>query len=184
MCSGETTRSCNGNADCNLGTCSAGTCTGDPNENCVTNADCDLGGCTSIGSGAQRQPNDCSDLTCTSIGDGLGECQAAGVGDSAMYCDGQLRANGEPFLTCNNNSDCSVIDGICDGGDCGDCTISKVKGCFVDPLQVSGTPDIDDPVVVTTFCTVPTSSVAVNAALKPPGPARGVIQFETLRNFF
>jgi hypothetical protein len=184
LCSGDVSRSCNGNTDCDLGTCSAGSCTGDPSETCATNADCDLGGCTSIGSGAARQPNDCSDLTCTAIGDGLGECQAAGPGDSAMYCDGQLRANGEPFLTCGNNSDCSVIDGICDGGNCGDCTISKVKGCFVDPVQVSGTPDLADPVVVTTFCTVPTSSVAVNAGLKPPGPARGVIQFETLRNFF
>ncbi len=184
LCSGDITRTCNGNADCNLGTCSSGTCTADPSETCATNADCLLGNCSAIGSGAQRQPNDCSDLACTPIGDGLGECQAGGIGDSADYCDGQLRASGKPYLTCLNNSDCSAIDGICDGGDCGDCTLTEIKGCFVDPIQVSGLPDQNDPLVVTAFCTVPTSSTAVNAGLKPPGPVRGIIQFETLRNFY
>jgi len=194
MCDNDPSVSCATNGDCDFGTCSVtdcdlgacvdGTCTGDSFQVCATNADCDKGSCSTPGAGETRVPNGCSDLNCTPIGGGLGECLAGAPVDSDEFCDGQLRANGEPFLTCSSNGDCGALDSICDGGDCGDCEISKVKSCFVDPIDPAGTADQNNPVGAGALCVPPTSSTALNGATKLPGPARVVAEFESLRNFF
>jgi len=183
VCSGASTLPCNSNAECDLGECVGSVCANNAEYSCSTNADCNKGACASSGAGDSRYPNGCSDLTCTPIGDGLGECQAGDTSDVTSFCDGQLRANGQPYLTCAVNSDCSSLDPVCNDGDCGACTVTTVRTCFVDPIALNGVADPIEPIGVSAFCIPPTSNVSVNAATKLPGAGRAIVQLELLRNF-
>jgi hypothetical protein len=156
QCSGLTTLPCNSDAEC---------------------ADAGAGTCTTNGGGqaASRQPNQCGDTICV---DDLGEtdrgsCSGAGPVDN--FCDGLTRANGEGILSCNTNGDCSSFEGgagdVCPGNDCGNCSLSKIRTCFLDPIELAGTPDVDNPILVGTFCVPPTSNGGVNASAGTPGPA-------------
>jgi hypothetical protein len=156
--------------------CACGVCSIDTAKPCVNNGDCLVGEgtCTSNGGGqaADRRPNQCSNLTCTDIGGGRGECTAAGPGDTLTYCDGQLRASGQGYITCSDNVDCGSFDPICSGGDCGDCTLARTRPCFVDPIVMTGSPDADAPLLAGTFCLPPTTNNAINATTGNPGPGR------------
>jgi hypothetical protein len=73
--------------------CACGVCTGDTSLACRNDAECataGVGTCTTYGGGAakKRQPNSCSDNTCTDIGQALGRCNAGAGGDSTTFCDG------------------------------------------------------------------------------------------------
>ena len=157
--------------------CACGVCSLDTGLACVNNADCDLGTqgtCTTNGGGlaASRQPNACSDVTCTDVGGDRGECSAGGPSDALKYCDGMLRGNGDGHLFCSNNADCDVHDSSCPGGDCGLCTSVKVRPCFNDPIVASGAADPDAPLLAATFCMPATLNSAVNQHVGWPGPAR------------
>ena len=195
------------NCDFPLGylNCACAVCSGDSGPACNANADCSSAGagtCTSNGGGASRQPNACSDQNCTDNLDGTGSCLA---GPDVKYCDLQLRANGKGFLTCGSNADCATLDTFCDphcdndgadcgsnadcsaggicSGNCGNCTLSETRSCFLEPIQSSGIADADKPVVATTFCVPPTNSSGINQATGMPGPSRTIIQLETRRNY-
>ena len=128
-------------------------------------------------------------------------CIAGGIGDKQNddYCylppaDMMAAGNGANLCSpatpcakcrgaCTTNADCVALDEEC-GGDCGDCTLTQTRSCFVDPIAVSGVADTQTPLGVSTFCIPPTSNVGINEVSGLPGPSRTLIQLRTLRNFF
>jgi hypothetical protein len=161
-----------------MAACACGVCNVTQTQPCRNDTECPGGEtCTSKGSGQNRQPNDCSNLVCTDIGDEKGECQAGAPSDSLKFCDGVLRASGEPYVSCDSGgqADCDFTE--CDlstpGVDgCGNCTLTKTKTCFLDPIAADGVADVNNPLLVSTFCIPPTISAAINTTGGLPGPAR------------
>ena len=155
VCSGDTTLACNDDQVCK---------------------DLDVGDCVSSGGGAVRVPNKCGDGVCVDVGNGNGECGAAGPVE--YYCDNMLRANGRGLLSCQTDEDCAAYASQCGDGGCGLCTIAEPRSCFLDPITATGhaTPDGAD--MVTTFCVSPTASAAVNVVAGLPGAARFKVNFD------
>lgn len=54
-----------------------------------------------------------------------GECT---TGPERMFCDGALRASGEPFISCNTDLDCRATD--CGIAPCGNCTLLLPGACL------------------------------------------------------
>lgn len=160
--------------------CACAVCTGDASQACNSDAECAAtltGTCTSGGGGVPRQPNACSDLTCTDVGGGLGQCAD---GPDVMACDGAIRANGDGFVLCSDDSECEV--GAI-GFDAGTCTQVQPRPCFLDPVTAAGAPDPDQTVMISTFCVPPTSSSGVNAATGLPGPSRTEVELGIERQY-
>jgi hypothetical protein len=154
--------------------CACGVCSGDGTYPCRNNTECSdagLGACTSFGQGTARKPNGCSDAVCSPdpANPGMGICLA---GPSVTNCDGAVKANGDGYIGCDTDFDCSSLDEVCPGGDCGNCTLTEDRSCFLDPIVLSGVPDPDNPLLATTFCVPPASSVSVNNASGLPGAGR------------
>ena len=97
-----------------------------------------------------------------------------------MACDGALRADGDGFVLCSNDSECEV--GAI-GFDAGNCTQVQPRPCFLDPIAAAGTPDPNQPVMVSTFCVPATSSSGVNAATGLPGPSRTAVELGVERRY-
>jgi hypothetical protein len=157
--------------------CACSTCSLDNTVACETNADCPgLGVCRTDGlhGGALRQPNGCNDLTCNDQGGEEGECNA---GPNDTYCDDFLKGSGGGIITCGTNTDCSEGSTGVPGG-AGNCSLSEPRSCFLNPIDADGTPGSEGAVLVSTFCSAPTSSAAVNGAAGTPGPARLSLDFE------
>jgi hypothetical protein len=164
----------------NSESCACAVCSGDASQACNSDAECAAtltGTCTSNGGGAVRQPNACSDSTCTDIGGGRGECQA---GPDVKACDGVVRANGGGYVLCSSDSECQV--GAI-GFDAGNCTLVETRSCFLDPVVATGSPDSDQAVMVAGFCVPPTSSSGVNAATGLPGPSRVTVELGIERSY-
>ena len=161
--------------------CACGVCSGDQTLPCVDDAACAdalAGTCTSIGSGVSRNPNQCSDSICTDLGGEIGTCDA---GPTDTFCNGTLDASGEGYLQCDDNDDCAVIASLC-GGDCGTCTATRERACFLNPIEATGTPSTENPILISTFCLPPTANVSINEVTGSPGPVRvHVEQLTTLR---
>ena len=172
MCSGDQTVPCRNDGECALGPCTGGTCAGNSLLTCSTNADCNLGVCNAQGLGVARKPNDCSTFAeCNPDpdrpGGEYGECSNTFI----KGCDGVLRANGKPLITCNSDATCISTD--CGGGSsCGLCTLQDNKPCYLNPITSTGTPDLDEPTLTATFCLGPTTSTSINQISGTPGPAR------------
>jgi hypothetical protein len=164
----------------NTEACACAVCSGNASQACNSDAECQAtssGTCTSTGGGTARQPNACSDLECTDIGDNRGECAA---GPDVMACDGVIRANGLGYVLCSNNSECQV--GAI-GFDAGQCTLVETRPCFLDPIVADGAPDPDRAVMVAGFCVPPTSSTGVNSATGLPGPSRVKVELGIGRSY-
>ena len=158
--------------------CFCGVCSGDNTKSCEKDTDCSdlsLGVC-GRGNGVDRKPNNCTDGVCNDVGaTDRGECAPA---DDDNYCSGVLFASGRGVIPCNTDSDCeSYISGssnpddwVCQGNDCGTCSVASPRSCFLDPIQVTGTPDTENPTMVGTFCLPPSSNGSVNSATGSPGP--------------
>jgi len=164
--------------------CACSTCSGDNTVACNTDAEClGFGGTCRVDGlhgGATRVPNACNDGTCDSIGGGEGECDGAdapsvGTGPTDLYCDAFLKGNGGGIVTCATNADCDVgVVGVA----AGNCLLEADRPCFLDPIAADGTAGSEGAVLVSTFCSAPTSSGAVNGAAGTPGPARLALDFE------
>jgi hypothetical protein len=164
----------------NAEACACAVCSGDASQGCNDDSECAAtmtGTCTSTGGGTPRQPNACSDLTCTDVGGDRGECAA---GPDVSACDGVLRANGGGYVLCSNDSECEV--GAI-GFDAGNCTLVEPRPCFLDPIVANGTPDPDQPVMVAGFCVPPTSSSGVNSATGLPGASRVEVELGIARGY-
>jgi hypothetical protein len=159
--------------------CACSTCSLDNSVPCNSNAECSglgLGVCRVDGlhGGVSRQPNGCNDLTCNDQGGEEGECNA---GPNDLYCDGFLKGSGGGIITCASNTDCSAgTTGVVGGA--GNCSLTEPRSCFLDPIDVDGTPGSEGAVLVSNFCSPPTASGAVNGAAGTPGPARLSLDFE------
>jgi hypothetical protein len=148
--------------------CHCGLCTGNTQIACASNADCSVaGGTCERRADGDPQPEQCDVAGCLDAGGGEGECEATGPID--RFCDAVLRANGEGFIGCNNNGDCL---GVNIGIAAGNCTLSKIRECFLDPITATGVEDANAPVGVATFCIPTTSNGAINSVAGLPGPGR------------
>lgn len=159
-------------------TCACQVCSGDTSLPCNSDSECAAAGagtCSSAGAGAAPLPNGCTDGVCTDNGDGTGSC---GAGPVNNFCDGQLRANGDGYLTCSSDADCDTLDSVCDGGDCGSCVAFGNRSCYVDPIEASGQAGLNGAFLVSTFCNPPTSSSSINEATGNPGAGRVQLDFD------
>lgn len=160
--------------------CACAVCSNDPARACDSNAECTAPGtCTSPGAGQPRQPNACSDLTCTDVGDGVGQCAN---GPAVKYCDGIVRANGRGYLTCEDDTTCQN-SAIGTPGQAGDCILVEPRSCFLDPIAAAGTPDPDRAIMVAAFCVPPTGSTSVDAGTGLPGPSRIAVELGIDRTY-
>ena len=57
----------------------------------------------------------------------------------------------------------------CNEGDCGACTVSRQRSCFLDPIRVEGREDPRQPLLAGIFCVPPTASAGRNSAWGLPG---------------
>jgi len=147
--------------------CPCSVCTNDSTAPCSSNADCSGGGsCERIGN-QNPNPDLCNPLfTCQDIGGGEGECAS---GPDELSCDGIVRANNTGFISCFTNADC---DPTVIGVDAGNCTLSKRRKCFLDPIVATGSPDPGTPVGAAAFCIPPTANSGINGVAGLPGPGR------------
>lgn len=170
---------CTFNSGNNPLSCACAVCTGGANIPCNGDTDCPGGEtCTSKGPGNDTQPNACSNLTCDA-----GKC-TAGVGDDIVrYCDNYLRGDGQGILICASNTDCTVVDPVCPGGNCGNCELVTTRSCFTSGLGGEsiavdgGQSGTDGAVLASGFCVPPTGSASVNSATGLPGPSRIISVF-------
>ena len=165
--------------------CACAVCSGDGTFPCRDDAECaaeGLGTCTSFGQGAARKPNGCSDAVCSPdpANPGMGICNA---GPSVTNCDGALKANGDGYIGCSTDFDCAQLNSECPDNDCGSCTLAEDRSCFLDPIALNGVSDIDNPLLATTFCVPPASSVSVNNASGLPGPGRVLLDSIPTRTY-
>ena len=148
--------------------CFCSQCSGDGTIPCSSDADCAAAGagvCAQIGT-TDPLPNQCVGNPCVDVGGGEGEC--SGLAPD-QFCDAVVRADGTGFISCITNADCDVgVIGIA----AGDCSLSKTRDCFLDPIVATGTPDPDNPVSVAVFCAAKTSSPGINSVSGLPGPGR------------
>jgi hypothetical protein len=151
--------------------CHCGICSNDATRPCHANTDCSAPGVCQKKTNFEPLPNQCTDAFCTDVGDGEGECDGAGPAD--LGCDGILRANGEFFIFCVNNADCDPNN---IGINAGNCTLGKLRDCFLPTITATGNPDPVAPVTAATFCAASTANVAINAVTGLPGPGRVVLQ--------
>ena len=105
---------------------------------------------------------------------GEGECN---VGPDNKACDGLTRANGEGFIQCTSNVDCSIGN---IGVAAGNCTQTKRRECFLDPIVAIGSSAVpNEPLQAAVFCVPPTANAAINTVAGIPGPGRVVNQTRT-----
>ena len=100
--------------------------------------------------------------------------ELSNVLDSGFVCD---------------NADCDALDPDCPGGDCGSCTLLQNRACFPDPMGAHGSDAVAGAVpsasvygaeLVSTLCVPATSNPVVDTSVGLPGPARLLIDFDTL----
>ncbi|HYC55966.1 MAG TPA: hypothetical protein VEL28_13610 [Candidatus Binatia bacterium] len=147
--------------------CPCRVCSGNSNVGCSSDADCielNAGTCTA-GGGAGIQPNQCDEFLC-------GEDSFCSIGPIDKYCDGVTHPDGRGFLSCTTDLDCSANGH-------GACTISDLRRCYTDPIQVDGVADPFNPVTGAIFCIPPTTSPAVNVTGGIPGPGVFVLDFSS-----
>ncbi len=181
----------NQSSNCFCGVCGSGLGT----DSCDTDQDCDLADddtingsddCAAAAPGAPRLPNNCSDGICVPTGGQTDRGLCSGTPDYEKYCDGALSADGAGIIKCANDASCDVQisdsinpdDWVCEGNDCGNCSIQVVRSCFLDPIALTGTPDTERPILVGTFCLPPSGNGSVNDTTGSPGPA--VVQTDSV----
>ncbi len=143
-----------GQCSANSPLCEGGT---EPGTTCAVDADCDGGG------------------TCITESPNI-----------ETFCSGMVFANGKGVIACGTDGDCAASETgnpdpatwVCPNDDCGTCTVNSFVSCFLDPIEITGTPDPTNPILVGTFCLPPSSNTAVNTTTGSPGP--GVVQTDSL----
>ena len=164
--------------------CACAVCSGDTSLPCNSDEECaavDAGTCSSNGGGAARWPNSCVNGICE-LGEGKDESLYAETGECLngpidTFCDGVTHPNGEGYIPCTSDAECAVMADEC-GGDCGTCSLAKLRSCFIDPIDGQGHANQHGADLVSVFCAPPTVSSAVNEAGGTPGPGRIRINFD------
>ncbi len=152
-----------------LDTCHCGQCSLDTSIPCASDAECGASGPCTIASGHLQ--NKCSDPgVCIDTGGTEGEC---GVGPNDKFCDGIVRANGNGFIGCLVDGDCSVLN---IGVAAGTCTVNDIRDCFLSTISAQGAADPDFPVAASVFCIPETGNGGINSVAGLPGPARIINQ--------
>jgi len=149
--------------------CPCATCSGDPSVACSSDAECaalEAGTCSRSASLVVPEPNACDGGICSDLGAERGACE---TGPIDSFCDAIVRADGRGFLGCSSNADCSEAS---IGVDAGDCALSELRRCFLDPIVATGRAHPAAPLGAAAFCTPATTSGGVNNVTGLPGPTR------------
>jgi len=167
---------------CASGTCHCSVCSGDVLVGCSSDAECIAAGAGTCGAnlGVQNpSQNKCDGGPSNCVADpanpGMGTCSAGPFDD---FCSGALRNNGGGIIPCDVDADCDALDSSCDGGDCGTCSVTKPRSCFLPTVSGTGTPGIFSSEGVSAFCNGLTGNTGVNAAGGLPGPGRVQLDFD------
>lgn len=168
---------------CNAGTCHCSECTDTRGGafdadakliGCSNNTDCTsvgvVGTCgVNLGSDNPKQ-NGCTGGVANCDTDGL--CTA---GPYDQFCDGYTKKNGDGYLPCLSDADCTVGSL---GFDAGHCNSVVQRRCFGTTISAQGTPGIFNSEGVSAFCSAATGSAPVNKAGGLPGPGRVKLDFD------
>jgi hypothetical protein len=161
--------------------CHCGLCDNDQSIPCTSNGDCASPGVCARRGAFDPSPDGCgapADAVCTDLGGGEAECQGPNA-PADKGCDGILKASGDFFITCNSNADCSPVN---IGVDAGNCTLTKLRECFLSTIVATGAPDPQFPLGATTFCIAATANPGINSVAGLPGPGRvvnqGIVEFQ------
>lgn len=168
------------------GACHCSACTLDTSVGCSSNADCAAvaAGTCGVDTGALPNGNDpqqnaCdggpSDCVADPANPGMGQCNTGPIED---FCDGLTKGNGGGIIACSNNGDCAALNASCPGGNCGNCSITTNRSCFLPTVSATGIPGIYNSEGVSTFCSSVTSSGPVNTSAGLPGPGRVRLDFD------
>ncbi len=178
------TAALSGSSVCDAGTCHCAECSGDHSVGCSANADCaavGAGTCTTATTVKSKQ-NSCDGLACDDDGSGTNQGVCGAATPPLTFCNGQLRGNGEGYISCTDQADCDAMDADCTGGDCGTCGDgpggTALRKCFLPTVTATGTPGIFGSEGVATFCSAATSNSGVNASGGLPGPGRVTLDFD------
>lgn len=170
LATGTSEVSLNSNVPCSFfgsQRCPCAYCGNDRTATCSTNADCDEGVTCGTLSFQAPQPDNCSGECVPTEENPLnGVC----VGDFSKFCDGALKSNGEPFVSCLTDADCINTD--CGPQSCGTCTAQIQKRCFLPTITAVGSPNQEFPIGASVFCIAETSSSGINGVAGLPGPGR------------
>lgn len=158
--------------------CQCGVCSGDSTRSCSSSTECatlGLGDCVKIAQGSPSADTCDASGVCVDLGENYGECSNGPIN---TYCDGILRADGAPYISCLSDSDCDTTD--CGSGPgvglCGTCSLQSNRQCFLPTIEAAGSADPGAPVGAAVFCLPPTSSAGINGTAGLPGPARVINQ--------
>jgi len=152
------------------GICACGLCSGDTTVACSSDAECaaaGLGTCGNAGGGFVV-PNNCTDGVCSPSGSDPDEGVCNG-GPVDSFCDGFVTSTGQGILQCLTNADCDAIGFICPNSDCGACSITRDRECFLDPIHAAGVPAES---MVSLGCFPKAANPGVNSVVGWPGPVR------------
>jgi hypothetical protein len=166
---------CSSNADCPVSggapgicggrRCVSGTMNGTP---CASSTECDSGLCTRTGEPTKRDAclymEDEDPTGCQPVSEGYGVCVS---GPLDTVCEVQHHRG------CIQDADCQPPSGVIPGDRC----IVRNRGCFLDPIVTTGTPDppaggVAHPVLAGSFCMGPSVRAAHNDVTGLPGPVR------------
>jgi hypothetical protein len=109
--------------------------------------------------------------------DEAGNEGSCAIGPDDSYCDAIVRANGEGYLFCQSNADCSIV---AIGIPAGNCTQTRRRSCFPSPIETTGVASTTDPLLVAAFCVAPGTKPSENQIVGWPGPVREKLQVSTV----
>jgi hypothetical protein len=152
--------------------CPCRTCSDDGTKACSSDDECAAIGAGSCANPSSPQvlPNACTDGVCQGDERGEGQC-AAGPDD--LFCDGITRADGSGLIQCSTNADCASETLGADGGEC---SLSKRRECYPDPIVSQGAASPVAPLGAAAYCAPPTNSQGINSVAGLPGPGRLIYQ--------
>jgi len=153
--------------------CPCGSCSLAKYRPCSSDADCGADGVCQKYSTFEPSPNECNG-DCLDVGGGEGQCD---LGPVDKGCDAVTRANGDPVIQCASNADCDASNiGIA----AGNCTLSKTRECFLDPVTATGAASQTDPLLVSSSCAPHTIKTSFNLVHGFPGPVRSKLALSTV----
>lgn len=144
-------------AYCASGVCHCSYCSGNPSVACSLDSECGALNAGTCGAAVTNNPSEnvCTGgpANCTDDGTGSGRCSSGPVD---RFCDGFTEWDGRGLLPCSTNGDCNANDcngdGIASPGECGTCSVSVDRACFLPTIATEGAPGVFDARAGAVFC--------------------------------
>jgi hypothetical protein len=172
-------------AHCASGVCHCSYCSGDTSAACSLDAECAALGKGTCGAALTSNPSEnvCTggSANCADDGTGSGRCSSGPVD---RFCDAFTEWDGRGLVPCVTNGDCNSNDcdgnGISSPGECGTCSLSVNRACFLPTIASHGTRGVFQARAGAVFC-VPNSEpppLFNFGSHGYPGPGRLQLDFD------